>query len=98
MPFRISFTVLCYTHSSVALQALMFSVGAHDLGRVDPHACFCIWIWIWLFFPAIFVLVDRLLLSCHPALNLALQSIKSRARDVLDLTFAVTHGFEYQTG
>ncbi|OLP88326.1 Protein DD3-3 [Symbiodinium microadriaticum] len=55
-------------------------------------------LWIWFFFPAIFVLVDRLLLSNHQALNLALKSVKLLPRDVIGLTFEVPQGFAYQAG
>ncbi|CAE7231346.1 RBOHB [Symbiodinium natans] len=55
-------------------------------------------LWIWFFFPTIFVIVDRLLLSNHQSLYLALKSVKLLPRDVIGLTFEVPQGFAYQAG
>ena len=55
-------------------------------------------LWIWFFFPAIFVIVDRLLLANHQALYLHLKSVKLLPRDVIGLTFELPQGFAYQAG
>ena len=55
-------------------------------------------LWIWFFFPALFVLVDRLLLANHQAMYLTLRSVKLLPRDVIGLTFEVPQGFAYQAG
>lgn len=55
-------------------------------------------LWIWFFFPAIFVVVDRLLLANHQALYLHLRSVKLLPRDVIGLTFELPQGFAYQAG
>eukprot|EP00438_Fugacium_kawagutii_P014091 Skav231794 [mRNA] locus=scaffold734:99355:104163:+ [translate_table: standard] len=55
-------------------------------------------LWIWFFFPAIFVLVDRMLLSSHQELYLSLRHVKLLPRDVIGLTFEIPQGFVYQAG
>ena len=55
-------------------------------------------LWIWFFFPALFVIVDRLLLANHQAMYLSLRSVKLLPRDVIGLTFEVPQGFAYQAG
>ncbi|CAJ1422631.1 unnamed protein product [Effrenium voratum] len=48
------------------------------------------------FFPAIFVMVDRLLLSNHQEMYLTLKQVKLLPRDVIGLSFEVPQGFVYQ--
>ena len=55
-------------------------------------------LWIWFFFPAIFVIVDRLLLANNQSLYLSLRSVKLLPRDVIGLTFELPQGFAYQAG
>ncbi|CAJ1380662.1 unnamed protein product [Effrenium voratum] len=55
-------------------------------------------LWIWFFFPAIFVMVDRLLLSNHQEMYLTLKQVKLLPRDVIGLSFEVPQGFVYQAG
>ncbi|CAK9044513.1 Protein DD3-3 [Durusdinium trenchii] len=55
-------------------------------------------LWIWFFFPAMFVIVDRLLLANNQSLYLSLRSVKLLPRDVIGLTFELPQGFAYQAG
>mmetsp|Transcript_18783 Transcript_18783/g.33372 ORF Transcript_18783/g.33372 Transcript_18783/m.33372 type:complete len:1366 (+) Transcript_18783:92-4189(+) len=55
-------------------------------------------LWIWLFFPAILVAVDRMLLASHQSLYLSLKQVKLMQRDVIFLTFELPQGFAYQAG
>ncbi|CAK9103331.1 unnamed protein product [Durusdinium trenchii] len=55
-------------------------------------------LWIWFFFPALFVLVDRLLLANNQSIYLSLRSVKLLPRDVIGLTFELPQGFAYQAG
>ncbi len=55
-------------------------------------------LWIWFFFPALFVLVDRLLLANNQSIYLTLRSVKLLPRDVIGLTFELPQGFAYQAG
>lgn len=55
-------------------------------------------LWIWLFFPAILITIDRLLLATHQSLYLSLRRATLLSRDVLALTFDVPQGFVYQAG
>ncbi|CAJ1433321.1 unnamed protein product [Effrenium voratum] len=55
-------------------------------------------LWIWFFFPALFVLVDRLLLANNQSIYLTLKSVKLLPRDVIGLKFDLPQGFAYQAG
>lgn len=55
-------------------------------------------LWIWFFFPAIFIFVDRMLLSTHQEMYLSLKHVKLLPRDVINLTFDIPQGFVYQAG
>lgn len=55
-------------------------------------------LWIWLFFPAIFVAVDRVLLANRHRPYAVLRKVRALPRDVISLTFDVPPGFAYEAG
>jgi len=55
-------------------------------------------LWIWFFFPAIFIFLDRVLLSSQQEQYLTLKHVKLLPRDVIYLTFEIPQGFVYQAG
>eukprot|EP00747_Dinoflagellata_sp_TGD_P042068 gnl/TRDRNA2_/TRDRNA2_141858_c1_seq1.p1 gnl/TRDRNA2_/TRDRNA2_141858_c1~~gnl/TRDRNA2_/TRDRNA2_141858_c1_seq1.p1 ORF type:complete len:557 (+),score=88.24 gnl/TRDRNA2_/TRDRNA2_141858_c1_seq1:173-1672(+) len=54
--------------------------------------------WIWLFFPALLLLVDRMLLAHRQRPYAALKHVRLLPRDVIGLTFEVPQGFTYEAG
>ena len=54
--------------------------------------------WIWMFFPAIFVAVDRILLTQRQRYPAVLESARLLLFDVIHLTFEIPENFTYQAG
>lgn len=54
--------------------------------------------WIWMFFPAIFVAVDRMLLTQRQRYPAVLESARLLLFDVIHLTFEIPENFTYQAG
>ena len=52
--------------------------------------------WIWMFFPAIFVAVDRILLTQRQRYPAVLSSARLLLFDVIHLTFEIPENFTYQ--
>ncbi|CAJ1410799.1 unnamed protein product [Effrenium voratum] len=54
--------------------------------------------WIWMFFPALFVAVDRMLLTQRQRYPAVLVSARLLLFDVIHLTFEIPENFNYQAG
>merc|ERR1712012_1079664 len=55
-------------------------------------------LWIWLFFPAILIVLDRIMLANRKSMYVKLKKVKLLPRDVIGLTFQAPRGFVYQAG
>lgn len=55
-------------------------------------------LWIWLFFPAMLVVLDRILLANRQRPYLVLLSAKTLPKDVMMLTFEMPQGWSYEAG
>jgi hypothetical protein len=55
-------------------------------------------LWIWLFFPAVFVAVDRVMLAQRQRPYAALREARLLPRDVISLSFEIPEGFAYEAG
>jgi NADPH oxidase len=55
-------------------------------------------LWIWLFFPAVMMAVDRVLLAHRQRPYIALQKVRLLSHDVINLNFRIPQGFSYEAG